>query len=67
MTRRKALRIRKARWTGICALCGAPVIPPARLASVNGGPWMCVSHVAGAGEPEPGPGPVTPDPAVPGG
>ena len=41
----KPVRVRKARRSGPCPVCRRLVLVGQLIASVRGGPFMCVSHV----------------------
>jgi hypothetical protein len=41
----KRVRVRKARRAGACPRCGRLVHVGELIASVGGGPFMCISHV----------------------
>jgi hypothetical protein len=45
MTTRKPVRVRKARRSGICPICKRLVVVGAPIASVNGAPFQCISHI----------------------
>ena len=42
----KPVRVRKARHSGRCPRCGQWVLVGALIASVRGGPFMCIAHVS---------------------
>jgi hypothetical protein len=42
---RKPVRVRKARWRGICPRCRTPIVPGQLVASVNRRPWIHASHI----------------------
>ena len=41
----KPVRVRKARRSGPCPVCRRLVLVGQLIASVRGGPFMCISHV----------------------
>ena len=45
MTSPKRVRVRKARRSGTCPVCRRLVLVGELIASVRGGPFMCISHV----------------------
>ena len=45
MTPRKAVRVRKARRSGTCPACRRLVLVGDLIASVDGGPFMCIGHL----------------------
>jgi hypothetical protein len=46
---RKLVRVRVARWSGVCPVCRAPILGGQQVASVRRGPWVHVGHVIAAG------------------
>ena len=47
-TRRKPVRVRKARWRGVCPRCRAPITHGQLVASMNRRPWTHAAHLAEA-------------------
>ena len=45
MTPRKPVRVRKARHAGICPACHRVVQVGDLIASIGGGPFICVTHI----------------------
>ena len=45
MTSSKRVRVRTARRSGTCPVCRRLVLVGELIASVRGGPFMCISHV----------------------
>lgn len=45
MTPRKPVRVRKARRAGTCPECRRAVRVGDLIASIGGGPFICVSHI----------------------
>jgi hypothetical protein len=44
----KRVRVRRARHSGTCPVCRRLVLVGELIASVRGGPFMCISHVTRA-------------------
>lgn len=45
MSAPKSVRVRKARRSGTCPVCRCAVLAGHLIASVRGGPFMCIAHV----------------------
>jgi hypothetical protein len=45
LTTRKPVRVRKARRSGTCPECRRLVLVGELIASVNGGAFICISHI----------------------
>ena len=46
MTPRKPVRVRKARRSGTCSECKRLILVGELIASVDGGPFVCLSHIS---------------------
>ena len=45
VTPRKPVRVRKARHSGACPVCRRLVLVGDLIASIGGGPFVCIEHV----------------------